>query len=104
MRLPQARLDSVLDRFHEVEARMGSAADGAEIVRLGKEYAELKPVAEAVQRLARAHSEAAELQQMAASDEADMAALAREELDQLNHRLPTLEREVALLLAPRDRD
>jgi peptide chain release factor 1 len=104
MRLPQAKLDSVLDRFHEVEARMGSATDGAEIVRLGKEYAELKPVAEAVQQLSRAHAEAAELAQMAASDEADMAALAREELDELNGRLPDLEREVALLLAPRDKD
>jgi peptide chain release factor 1 len=104
MRLPQARLDSVLDRFHEVEARMGAAADGAEIVRLGKEYAELKPVAEAVERLSRAHAEARELEQMAAGEEADMAALAREELDELNGRLPELEREVALLLAPRDKD
>ena len=41
MRLPQAKLDSVLDRFRQVEARMGAASDGAEIVRLGKEYAEL---------------------------------------------------------------
>jgi peptide chain release factor 1 len=104
MRLPQAKLDSVLDRFHQVEARMGAAADGAEIVRLGKEYAELKPVAEAVQRLARAHGEAGELEQMAASDEPEMAALAREELEQLSGRLPALEREVALLLAPRDKD
>jgi peptide chain release factor 1 len=104
MRLPQARLDSVLDRFHEVEARMGAAADGAEIVRLGKEYAELKPVAEAVERLSRAHAEARELEQLAAGEEADMAALAREELDELNARLPELEREVALLLAPRDKD
>ena len=53
MRLPQARLDQVLDRFHEVEARMGAATDGAEIVRLSKEHAELKPVADAVQGLAR---------------------------------------------------
>ncbi|MBN4678403.1 peptide chain release factor 1, partial [Pandoraea nosoerga] len=45
MHLPQARLDQVLDRFREVEARMGAAADGAEIVRLSKEHAELKPVA-----------------------------------------------------------
>jgi peptide chain release factor 1 len=104
MRLPQAKLDSVLDRFHEVEARMGAAGDGAEIVRLGKEYAELKPVAEAVERLGRARGEAVELEEMAGSGDHDMAALAREELDQLNERLPGLEREVALLLAPRDKD
>ena len=104
MHLPQAKLDSVLDRFHEVEARMGAAGDGAEIVRLGKEYAELKPVAEAVERLGRARSEADELQEMAGAGDQEMAALAREELEQLNGRLPTLEREVALLLAPRDKD
>ena len=104
MHLPQAKLDSVLDRFHEVEARMGAASDGAEIARLGKEYAELRPVADAVQELGRARTEARELAEMADSDDADMAALASEELDQLNARLPTLERDVALLLAPRDKD
>ena len=56
MRLPQARLDQVLDRFREIEARMGAASDGAEIVRLSKEHAELKPVADAVEGLARARS------------------------------------------------
>ena len=104
MRLPQAKLDSVLDRFHQVEARMGAASDGGEIAKLGKEYAELKPVADAVQELGRARSEAGELAEMAGSDDADMAALAAEELQQLNERLPTLERDVALLLAPRDKD
>ncbi len=104
MRLPQAKLDSVLDRFHEVEARMGAASDGAEIVRLGKEYAELKPVADAVGKLGRSRAEAADLEDMAGSDDQDMAALARDELEALNERLPALEREVALLLAPRDRD
>ncbi len=104
MRLPQAKLDSVLDRFHEVEARMGAASEGPEIARLGKEYAELKPVADAVHGLARARAEAAELSEMAASDDADMATLAGEELEQLNGRLPDLERDVALLLAPRDKD
>ncbi len=104
MRLPQAKLNSVLDRFHEVEARMGAASDGAEIARLGKEYAELKPVADAVQELGRARTEAGELEEMASAGDADMAALASEELQQLNTRLPSLEREVALLLAPRDKD
>ena len=104
MRLPQAKLDSVLDRFHEVEARMGAASEGPEIARLGKEYAELKPVADAVQGLGRARAEAAELAEMAGSDDADMAALAAEELGRLNARLPDLERDVALLLAPRDKD
>jgi peptide chain release factor 1 len=97
-------LDQVLDRFREIEARMGAAADGAEIVRLSKEHAELRPVAEAVEALARVRAEAPELEEMAASGDKEMADLAREELAALNERLPGLEREVALLLAPKDRD
>ena len=104
MRLPQARLDQVLDRFREVEARMGAAVDGAEIVRLSKEHAELRPVADAVDALARARAEAPELEAMAAGGDADMASLAADELRALHARLPDLERAVALLLAPRDRD
>jgi peptide chain release factor 1 len=104
LRLPQARLDQVRDRFREIEARMGAASDGAEIVRLSKEHAELKPVVDAVEALEKARSEAPELEEMAASDDADMAAMARDELEALKEKLPTLEREVALLLAPKDKD
>ena len=104
MRLPKARLDQVLDRFREIEARMGAATDGAEIVRLAKEHAELKPVAEAVETLARARAERPELEEMAASGDAEMSELARDELEQLDARLPELERQVALLLAPKDKD
>jgi peptide chain release factor 1 len=102
--LPQARLEQVLDRYREVEARMGAAVDGQEIVRLSKEHAELKPVVDAVQALDRLRAQAPELEVMARSGDADMAALAREELSDLNARLPELERAVALLLAPKDKD
>jgi peptide chain release factor 1 len=103
MQLPQARLDQVLDRFREIEARMGAATEGSEIVRLSKEHAELKPVADAVEALAKARAELPELEEMAASGD-EMAALAREELEVLKGRLPDLEHEVALLLAPKDKD
>ena len=83
---------------------MGAAADGQEIVRLSKEHAELKPVVDAVQALARLRAEAPELETMARSGDPDMAVLAREELDDLNARVPQLERAIALLLAPKDKD
>ena len=102
MRLPQARLDQVLDRFHQVEARMGAASDGQEIVRLSKEHAEMKPVADAVMALARTRAEMADLETMAADPE--MAEMAADELQVLKDSLPEMERGVALLLAPRDAD
>jgi peptide chain release factor 1 len=104
MRLPQARLDQVLDRFREIEARMGAATDGAEIVRLSKEHAELRPVVEAVQAVQRATAERADLEDMIAGGDAEMAAMAREELNAISERLPEMERALALLLAPRDKD
>jgi len=84
---------------------MGAASDGQEIVRLGKEHAELKPVADAVAALIKARAELVELEQMAESaDEPDVAEMAREEFYALRERLPDVERDVALLLAPRDKD
>jgi peptide chain release factor 1 len=104
MQLPQARLDQVLGRFHEVEARMGAATDGQEIVKLSKEYAEIKPVAEVVMTLEKARRELADLEEMANSGDADMAAMASAEFHDLKNRMPEIEHQVALLLAPRDKD
>ncbi len=83
---------------------MGAATDGQEIVRLSKEHAELKPVADAVMTLARVRAEAPELEEMAAAGDPEMAAMARDELQILSDKLPALEHEVALLLAPKDKD
>jgi peptide chain release factor 1 len=104
MRLPQARLDQVLDRFREIEARMGAASDGSEIVKLSKEHAELRPVVEAVQAVQRAEQERADLEEMISGGDTEMAAMARDELNAVSERLPNIERDLALLLAPRDKD
>ncbi|MDO9338531.1 MAG: peptide chain release factor 1 [Caulobacter sp.] len=104
MRLPQARLDQVLDRFREVEARMGAATEGPEIVRLSKEHAEIKPVADAVAGLEKVRAEMPELEVMAADPDPDISELARDELERLQDRLPEMERELALMLAPKDKD
>jgi peptide chain release factor 1 len=104
VRLPQAKLDQVLERFHEVEARMGAATDGQEIVRLAKEHAELKPVAEAASALIRARAEQADLEEMQRAGDPEMAGLARDDLEGVKERLPSLEHAMALLLAPKDKD
>jgi len=102
--LPQAKLDQVMDRFRMIEARMGAAMDGAEIVKLSKEHAEIKPVADAVERLVKARGQVPELEEMAAMGDPDLSPLADEELRALKDHLPELEHGVALLLAPQDRD
>src|SRR6478736_5592378 len=80
---------------------MGAATDGAEIVKLSKEHAELRPVAEAVEALAKRAAERADLEEMTADPE--MAAMVADEIQALDEKLPLMERELALMLAPRDK-
>ncbi|HEX4183851.1 MAG TPA: peptide chain release factor 1 [Caulobacteraceae bacterium] len=104
MHLPKARLEQVLDRFREVEARMGAASDGAEIVKLSKEHAELKPVVDALQLLKKMQAERQDLEEIFQGGDPGLMDMARDEIQALDAQLPLLEREVALLLAPKDKD
>jgi len=100
----QRRLDQAVDRFERVEARLAAASDGAEIVKLGQEHAELKPLVEAVAEVRALRAEIASLEAIARDADAEMAALAREELEEARARLPELEQRALLLLAPKDKD
>ncbi len=100
----ERRLDQAVDRFERIEARLGAASDGAEIVKLGQEHAELKPLVEAVAAVRGIRAEIANLELMAKDGDAEMAALASDELDAAKARLPELEQAALLLLAPKDKD
>ena len=103
-RIPQSRIDQVVDRFEQVEARMGAATDPSEIVALSKEHAELKPVADKARELAAARTGLTEAEAMMEGDDPDMAELAREEYQTLREAIPELEGELQVLLLPRDAD
>ena len=102
MHIPDIRLAQVVDRFEQIEARMGATTDGAEIVKLGKDYAELRPVAEGVRKLQAVRAEMEDLQLML--EDPEMGPMAKEELQILKDSLPALEKEVSLLLLPKDKD
>ena len=104
MHTPATRLAQVIDRFDQVEARLGAAADSNEIVKLSKEHAELRPVAEKAKALRAARQELDELAEMMESGDAEMADLAREEFYELKETLPALELEMSLALLPKDKD
>ncbi len=102
--IPHSRLAQVIDRFDEVEARMGAATDASEIVRLSKEHAELKPVAEKARELAALREMLAEAESLMESDDREMAELAEAEFHDLKKLLPAREEEMQLLLLPKDID
>ena len=87
MSIQDAKLDQVIDRFDQVEARLSAAADPDEIVKLSKEHAELKLVAEKARELktARESFEEAEAIIEDGSDR-DMVELAEEERQELKKR------------------
>ena len=100
----ERRLQQAVDRFERIEARLGAATGGAEIVRLGQEHAELRPLVEAIAALNAARAEMASLEAMQKDGDADMAALARAEWQAVRDRIPELEQAALLLLAPKDKD
>ena len=102
MNIPDIKLSQVVDRFEQIEARMGATTDSTEIVQLGKDYAELRPVAEGVRKLQAVRAEMEELSSML--DDPEMGPMAKEELQALKDSLPAIEKEVSLLLLPKDKD
>lgn len=102
----ESRLQQLLRRHAELrDALSGSGLGGAEVAKLSKEYSELSPIIEEVDALGRARAELASLAEMARSaDDADLKALAEEELQSLRDRLPDLENKVRLSLLPKDAD
>lgn len=102
--LSEIRLQQVIDRFEEVEARMGAATEPSEIVSLSREHSELRPVVETAQAVLAARRGLAEAEALAASGDREMAELARLEIDDLRERLPELEQTMKVLLLPKDAD
>jgi peptide chain release factor 1 len=102
--LTQARLDKLLDRFAALEAEMASAPEPDRIVQLSKEYAELNPVVEAVRSFQALAGEIDGLDEMLGSDDLDddMKALAQEETEQLKAKKAALEKQIQVLLLPKD--
>ncbi|PPR20136.1 MAG: Peptide chain release factor 1 [Alphaproteobacteria bacterium MarineAlpha10_Bin2] len=100
------RLDRIVARQDELSALLSAGQQMAsdELVRLSKEYAELKPVIGAIEALRAAESEAADLAEMIADQDTDseVRALAEEEFRALKERIPELDGQLKILLLPKD--
>jgi peptide chain release factor 1 len=102
--IAEEKLDRLLDRYRMLEQSLAAPASPEEYVRQSKEYAELGPVAEGVRTYRTLRRELAEMDALStdAAADAEMRALAAEEASVLRARLPDAERDMKLLLLPRD--
>lgn len=94
------KLAQIRGRYEFLEARMSEGASAGELASLGREYAELRPVVEAIDRYRALVQERAEAERLKADPE--MRELAEEEDARLAAELPEAEHAVQLALLPKD--
>ncbi len=106
--IPQERLQQLITRHEELEHMMSNAGEmsSEEIVQISKEYAELTPVVKASKDYLAIVREIWDLVDLIEDGESDpeMKELAEMELPDLKKRLPIFEREVEIMLLPKDVD
>ncbi|MEO1143953.1 MAG: PCRF domain-containing protein, partial [Pseudomonadota bacterium] len=98
--VPAETLNQIRERFQFLEAKMAGGAEADEIAALAKEYADLRPVVaeiEAYQGMLDAQAQAE-----AMLDDAEMKALAEEELEELKTAIPEAEQNLRVALLPKD--
>ncbi|WP_423141231.1 peptide chain release factor 1 [Parablastomonas sp. CN1-191] len=102
MTIPDDRLSQIRHRFAELEARLASGTlEGEAFVASSRDYAEVEPVARAAEAVQAMRGELAELRALDDND-ADMKALAAEEVARLEAELPAAEQALAIAMLPRD--
>lgn len=101
------KLSNVVNRHDEVQALLSNPDISAdELVRLNKELAALTPVVEAVQELRRLEQNMADDKAMMEDSSLDkeMREMAEAEYYELKERQPELEKQVKILLLPKEED
>nr|WP_178118846.1 peptide chain release factor 1 [Agrobacterium fabrum] len=91
-------------RFGEIEARMSAGPAADVYVKLASEYSELEPVVKKIRDYEKAISEAADLEALLAdkTTDKDMRDLAEMELPEVETRIRELEKDMQVLLLPKD--
>lgn len=99
-------LQEIRRRYQEVTEQMSRpdvATDMERMAALGKEHVELRPIVQNVDRYFKMLRERDELEEIvSAGEDPELSELAEGELEQIEERLPALEKEIRLQLIPKD--
>ncbi|MEX2201550.1 MAG: peptide chain release factor 1 [Dongiaceae bacterium] len=102
----EEKLDRVIARHEQIGAMLASEGkrDAQEFARISKEYSDLLPLIEAIHAYRAARRERSDLEAMPAypATDADMRALAETELPTLKEQETALDRQLRVMLLPRD--
>jgi peptide chain release factor 1 len=102
--LPAEKLDIILRRHEEITHRLAAGAETSAFSALSRELADLDPVADSIRAYRALLGECGDLESLSAdaAADADMRALAAEELPQAREKLAEAEHALRLSLLPRD--
>jgi peptide chain release factor 1 len=102
--VPQERLDRLEQRWEEIQADLNRGVSPAAYAQLSKEFADLKPVVEAIRALRKLELERRDLMHLMhdPAAEADLKELAREEFEQIDLRLVEARQRLRVQLLPKD--
>jgi peptide chain release factor 1 len=97
-------MDQVVKRFDLLEAQMSAGPEPEAYVRMAGEYAELQPMVAKIRELRDAERESRDLAGLLAdkATDAEMRELAEAEANDVEERIEALERDIQILLLPKD--
>jgi peptide chain release factor 1 len=98
-----AQIERILDRYSQIEARMASDP-GAEFAKLAREYSDLGPIVAKAKQVQKMRAEVTHLTALSTDQTADaeIRSMAGDELVELKRTLPEAERELSILMLPKD--
>lgn len=100
--LPEDRLDAILARAETLQEKMNGELPPQEFVSLSKEYARLEPVVAAVTQYQKLVAEIDDLKSIIGGTDEEMKELAEAELPELEEKLPEAQKELEIMLLPKD--
>ncbi len=96
------KLESFVNRLKDIGDKLSVTTESSAFVALSREYAELEPTAKKAQVLLEARKELADLLNLASDPDPAMQELADTERRELAGKIETLEKELRVLLLPKD--
>lgn len=103
----EIKLNQLLTRFESLKQKLSDVVeDPNEFAKLSKEYSDLNPIADKVSEWKSMTKDKEDLSALLAdsSTDEDLRAMAESELETIEERLPTLMKEIKILLLPKDAD
>lgn len=100
----EQKLETILSRYEEVTALLAAGASGDEFVKLSKELSSLEEVVRVGNEYKKCVSDLSDAENLLqdTSLDAEMKDMAEEEVRSLKDKLPELEKQIQILLLPRD--